>query len=55
MNTYIFTESVNFKTFLKENYPIVWSDNIIFTEKILNMDLNMRLTALMEFAYIRHS
>ena len=44
-----FTEVTNFKTFLKENYPV------IYTKKMLNMDLNILLTVLMEFANIRHS
>ena len=35
---------------------LLWTDvSYIFTKKMLNIDLNMLLTVLMEFTYIRHS
>ena len=49
------TKGKNFKTFLKENYPIALDSCFLFTKKTLNMKLNMILIALMEFAYIRYS
>ena len=55
MNTYRltytrdFTEVTNFKTFLKENYPVALDSVVsyIYTKKLLNVDLNMMLTVLM--------
>ena len=55
MNTYILTEGTNFKTFLKENYPIDLDSCYIFTNNMLNLELKMMLIVLMEFAYIRNS
>ena len=47
MNTYILTEGTNFKTFLKEKYPIALTVvSYIFTKKMLSMDLNMILSDL---------
>ena len=47
MNNHILTEGRNFKIFLKENYSVALYSN-------MNIDLNMMLTVLIEFAYIRH-
>lgn len=44
-----FTEDRNFKTFLAESYAL--NSYYIFTNKILNMELNTMLIALMQFAY----
>ena len=55
MNTYILTEGSDFKTFLRENYAIALNSCYLFTKQMLNMELNMMLIVLMEFAYIRHS
>ena len=55
INTYILTESSgNFKTFFKENYAIALC-SCYMLKKMLNIELNMMLTMLMKFAYIRHS
>ena len=55
MNTYILTENRNFKTFLKKNYAVDWESFYVFTKTMLNMELNIMLRELIEFAYIRHS
>ena len=55
MNTYRLTESNNFKTFLEENYAIVFDSCYLFTKKMLNVKLNMMLIVFIEVAYIRHS
>ena len=55
MNMYILKEGRNFKTFLKENYIITLDSCYSFTKKMLNMELNLILIALMEFANVRHS
>ena len=55
MNMYILKEGRNFKTFLKENYTITLDSCYSFTKKMLNMELNLILIALMEFANVRHS
>ena len=55
MNMYILKEGRNFKTFLKENYTITLESCYSFTKKMLNMELNLILVALMEFANVRHS
>ena len=52
---YILTKGMNFKTFLKENYVITLGSCYLFTKKILNMELNLILIVLMEFANIMHS
>ena len=52
MNTYILTEGR--KTFLKENYAIVLDSCYLLTNHMLNIELNVMLIVLMEFAYIRH-
>ena len=52
MNNFIFTERKNFKIFLKENYAIALNSCCISTKKMLNMELNIMLIVLMEFAYI---
>ena len=52
MNTYIPTEGRNFKTFLKENYPITYNSFYLFTRKMLNKKLNVILIVLMQFAYM---
>ena len=55
-NIHVYTRRErNFKTSLKENYAIALDSCCLFTKKILNMELNMILIVLMEFAYIRHS
>ena len=51
MNMYLFTEGRNFNTFLKENYAIAL-DVCYFTKQMLNIEVNMILIVLMEFAYI---
>ena len=53
MNTNILTEGRNFKTFLKENYAIALDSCCLFTKEMLNMELNIILVVLLEFAYIR--
>ena len=45
----IFTEGTS-KTFLNQNYAIALQSCYLFTNKMLNMELNMVLTVLMEFA-----
>ena len=55
MNTYIITEGSNFKTFSKENDAIALVSCYLLTRKMLNVELNMILIVLMEFAYIRYS
>ena len=53
MNVHLFTEGRNFNTLLKENYETAL--NICyFTKQMLNIELNLILIVLMEFAYIRH-
>ena len=56
MNIYILTEGRNFKTFL-ENYITAWDSCYLFTKlyKTLIMELNMILTVLMGFVYVRQS
>ena len=53
MNTYILSEDRNFKVFLKANYAIALGSCYILIKKMRNMELNMLLTVLMEFAKIR--
>ena len=55
MSTYILTEGMNFKTFLKKNYAFALDNCYLSTKKLLNMELNMILIVLMEFSYIRYS
>ena len=55
MNTYILTEWRNFKTFLKENYPIALDSYYLFTKKLLNMKLNIVLIVPREFTCIKYS
>ena len=52
-NTYILTEDRNFKVFLKANYAIALGSRDMLIKKMMNMELNMLLTVLMEFAKIR--
>ena len=53
MNTYILSEDRNFKVFLKANYAIALGSCYMLIKKMRNMELNMLLTVLMEFAKIR--
>ena len=53
MNTYILSEDRNFKVFLKANYAIALGSCYMLIKKMMNMELNMMLTVLMEFAKIR--
>ena len=53
MNTYILTEGRNFKIFLEANYAIALGSCYMLIKKMMNMELNMMLTVLMEFAKIR--
>ena len=49
MNKYILTErDRGFKIFLKENYAITSDSCYLFTKKMLNMELNMKLLVLIE-------
>ena len=58
INAFI-TEGRNFKAFLKEIHAIalvlLWIDVTYLIKKNFNMELNMMLMKLMEFAYISHS
>ena len=51
MNTFIFTEDKNFKTFLKENYAAALGSCYAryFLKKTLGMELKMMLKISMEF------
>ena len=51
MNTFIFTEDKNFKTFLKENYATALGSCYAryFLKKTLGMELKMMLKISMEF------
>ena len=53
MNTYKLTEGRNFKIFLKANYTAALDSCYMFTKKKLNMELNIMLIVLIEYAYIR--
>ena len=55
MNNYILTEGRNSKTFWEENYAVALDSCCLCTKKLLNMELNMMLVVLMQFACIRHS
>ena len=52
---YTYKRGRNFKTILKENYAIALDRCYLFAKKMLNMELSMMLTVLMECAYINHS
>ena len=52
MNTFILIEGTNLWTFLKKNYGIALDSYYMFTKKMLNMEFNMMLIVLVEFAYI---
>ena len=54
MNKYIVTASRDFKTFLEENDAITLESFNLFTKKMFNMELNMMLIVLTDFAYIIH-
>ena len=56
MDTFILTEgrTGNFKALPKENYPIVLDHCYIFTKKMLNIELKMMLTVLIEFTYFKN-
>ena len=56
MDSFILTEgrTRNFKALPKENYPIVLDHCYIFTKKMLNIELKMMLTVLIEFTYFKN-
>ena len=49
---FILIEGTNLWTFLKKNYAIALDSYYMFTKKMLNMEFNMMLIVLVEFAYI---
>ena len=55
MNTYKLTEGRNFKILLKANYTAALDSCYMFTKKTLNIELNIMLIVLIEYAYIRDS
>ena len=52
MNTYILIEDKDFWAFLKKNYAVALDSCYMFTNNKLNMELDMMLIVLVEFAYI---
>ena len=55
MNTFILKEDTDFKTLLKESYPVGLDSCDIFTGNKLNKELKRMLIVLMEFGSIRPS